>query len=461
MYINEWDEKHWDQLIYSIRHDKCILMLGPYASLEINDETGELSSSSELLTNELAAEVPDCIENWGIDVNSLQQVAQCYQKKEGRIGLLTKISGFYEKRKNWTSPIHEDLSHLPFSLSITSSPDNMLFNAIKEHPDKSPKVASYNYKGKAVKIDCLGSPAEPFIFHLYGRFDDDNSLVITENDLLEYLINVASKKPGIPEIILSELQDREKCLMFVGFGFKHWYLKVLLHILKIGTRDRKAFALEEIRPNSAEAGAVKQTIMFFKRRGCEICISNLEPKNFTSTLKIKYTERYSQDRKGQIQKEIESSSEKKPTVFISYVRENSKTVKLLTDFLMKNGIDTWLDINNLRGGNNWSEQITEIIKQVDNFIVMHSQQLNQQDESYVFTEIEVALDRKKRLNPKRSFIIPVKLDTAELLPSLQPFHALDLILDEKKNISTSAAGAEKLIESIQKDFQLRQIQQSM
>ncbi|HAO20607.1 MAG TPA: hypothetical protein DCQ37_09125, partial [Desulfobacteraceae bacterium] len=71
------------------------------------------------------------------------------------------------------------------------------------------------------------------------------SLVMTENDLLDFLVSVISKAPGLPASITSELNSTDKNFLFLGFGFKHWYLRILLHVLAGNSHKKsRSFALE-------------------------------------------------------------------------------------------------------------------------------------------------------------------------------------------------------------------------
>jgi hypothetical protein len=63
------------------------------------------------------------------------------------------------------------------------------------------------------------------VYHLYGYPADPLSLVITENDLIDFLVNVVRKEPSLPPEITNTLA-RSTCL-FIDLGFKNWYLRSL------------------------------------------------------------------------------------------------------------------------------------------------------------------------------------------------------------------------------------------
>ena len=76
---------------------------------------------------------------------------------------------------------------MPFSLFVTSRHDVTLEHFLREF-GRAPQIQSYQFKGDRRDIlGNLGSVEEPLLYQLYGNFDAPNSLVITENDQLEFL----------------------------------------------------------------------------------------------------------------------------------------------------------------------------------------------------------------------------------------------------------------------------------
>src|SRR5262249_48213957 len=132
------------------------------------------------------------------------------------------------------SEIHHALAQLPFPLIISTCHDRLMTRAL-EHAGKAPFVYRYNFKGdRRGNPDFLvpGSERTPVVYHLFGSCDDPNSLVLSENDLLEFLIAVIAETSPIPNCLLRVLRSKEGVdFLFVGFGIRHWYLRVLLKVL--------------------------------------------------------------------------------------------------------------------------------------------------------------------------------------------------------------------------------------
>ena len=51
------------------------------------------------------------------------------------------------------------------------------------------------------------SPANPVVFHLHGHSGVADSLVLTEDDYLDFLVNVANDPAVLPPVIRSALSD--------------------------------------------------------------------------------------------------------------------------------------------------------------------------------------------------------------------------------------------------------------
>ena len=69
----------------------------------------------------------------------------------------------------------------------------------------------------------------PLVFHLFGTLDHPDSLVITEDDYFDYLINVSLNPVLIPAMVQRRLAD--SALVFLGFRLEEWDFRVLLRSL--------------------------------------------------------------------------------------------------------------------------------------------------------------------------------------------------------------------------------------
>lgn len=431
----EWNDEDWDTLIDPIQTGKCILMLGPDAAGE--EIGGRFTPLTEILANNLAAnsQIKEMAESLKvpIDTSNLAQVSLYYEMMTKR-RVRPKVEEFYKARQNQTSQFHENLAALPFHLAITSTPDDMFCNALSK-ADKRPMKAHYDFSGDRNDLITggTGTANAPLVFYLYGTIENPNSLVLTENDFLDFLVKIASGNPPLPSNILSELRDREKSFLFLGFGFRHWYLRILLHILQVESKKYSSFALEQF-----DVDRFRDTIYFFSESDYKIQICNAELIGFTKELRNRYAKMSPVTlSKPQLRDA--------PTVFICHASEDKEYAARLYGQMETKGFKPWLDKENLRGGVLWDNQIQRTIKEIDYFVVLNSKALSEKDIGYVNKEITFALERQPEFR-ERIFIIPVRIDDSPLLKMFEPFQVIDL---------RDPNQTDKLFNTISRDHQIR------
>ena len=72
-----------------------------------------------------------------------------------------------------------------------------------------------------------------------------NLLVLTEADLIDFLVAIVGGKPSLPDQVRSILADPDASYLFLGFGFHNWYLRVLLKVMGVYGHRNKAIAFED------------------------------------------------------------------------------------------------------------------------------------------------------------------------------------------------------------------------
>lgn len=442
---SEWEADNWDTLTYAIHQKNCILMLGPDAAAA----DGQKLPLTEILANDLGEKIdPQCREK--INASDLAQVAQCYCNEKGRTGLEAKVAPFYEERKNLCGKIHRDLAALPFDFIVTTTPDNMLINAL-EKENKTPLKKWYDFNGtNPAIVEEEWSSDKPLVFYLYGTLDKPSSLLLTENDILDYLVALISEKRPMPRNIKSVLQDDTKSLLFLGFGFRHWYLRILLHVLVLQGRKKEnpSFAMEQFNSVHKDTDQLQQTLLFFRRGDYKINILKQPFDKSAAQLKKRYREKYPPQ--GPPPPDTGPPTQV-PTVFICHASEDKDIAHSLHEEFEKEGLDPWLDKEDLRGGDDWDRVIKDTLSKVDYCVVLQSRALANKIRGYVNREINCALDLRKEFRQGTRFIIPVRIDDSPLLKELEGIQEFDLTGRSNSNIK-------KLAETIKRDFIKRENQ---
>jgi len=236
-------DRHWNVLLDSIESCNCIPVIGPDLCMMRDD--GARHNLAIALSQELAEILLEDKQVQAKDPNHLRLVSQMFQNELSRDELSVEVKGFYERHARRLAeckdPTFENLAALPFELFVTSRHDKMLEHHLEEQ-GKQPKVKHYHFKGdRTATLRALGTVEEPVVYHLHGSFEDPSSLVITENDLLDFLRAVVASDPGLP----IDLQNlfHGKNVLFLGFGLGDYHLRILLHALNLSKRNM-SFVLE-------------------------------------------------------------------------------------------------------------------------------------------------------------------------------------------------------------------------
>ncbi|MES0490147.1 MAG: toll/interleukin-1 receptor domain-containing protein [Leptospirales bacterium] len=434
--INQWDDDYWDEIVFNIAEGNCILMLGPDASLEKSGS--KTIPISKLLSLELAKQsvIKSTIQKWKIKPDNLTQVSLAYtlERKAGKSKLLQKVQAFYKERTNNTNEVYTHLAELPFPLTVTTTPDKMFSNSLRKS-GKKPYEEFYNYKGEETDIPYDYSVENPLVYNLYGSVEDSHSLILTEDDVLDFLVSITDKTPSVPSEILTELRNNEKTILFVGFGFENWYLRILLRILQIENKESPSYALEHL--NSDNIDNLHNMIIYYGHSNFKIQVCNYDINKFAMELQKRFAKAHPEKMAGfkspEEAEDIEPVKKRKSkgaisaNVFISYASEDEKIAKKVHDELKKVGANPWWDKKKLRGGDDWDSMIESRLDDADYMVLIVSDNLHKKiaDKSYVVKEINQAIDGKQlqTMDPEK-FIIPATVNEAKHLPSLKKIQAV-------------------------------------
>ncbi|MFI5458782.1 MAG: SIR2 family protein, partial [Isosphaerales bacterium] len=148
------------------------------------------------------------------------------------VGEALRDSNTKEPDKNKPAEPHAILASLPCPIYITTNPDNLMADALRA-AKKVPQVQVFDWRSEVQSgpliepFDRLSPKAEraPLVYHLFGCLDQVDSLVLTEDDYFDYLINFAVKRDVVPEAIRRSLTGSS--LLFLGFRVDEWDFRVL------------------------------------------------------------------------------------------------------------------------------------------------------------------------------------------------------------------------------------------
>ena len=427
-------------LVERIKRGDCVLVLGPRIAIRPDDR--DRRPLDEVLAAELLASL-GASENVAGEPPSLRRAADLhYRQRQDREDLELSVQDFYARGATLTTDFHRDLAKLPFRLCVCASPDSLWLNALKE-ARKDPQEACYSFRQPNETRLSIPTVDRPLAYYLFGHHGDPCSLVLTEGDLIEFLVSIVRGIPPIPDQVRSVLADPAASFLFLGFGFQQWYLRVLLQVMSVYGHRSKAVAFEDTQFfNHPEH---EQAIGFFSGDRF-IDIRPLRWEIFANQLREMYET--SAPPKGQdVQTASQTLSPGAPRVFISYASEDHEIVDALVAKLEVGGIRVWQDKQDLRAGDNWNNVLLDVIaKRVDYVVVVQTPAMTTATRGVFYREIEAALVQQAEMGEYQGqrlrFLIPVKIGNCENLASLKSFHVIDV---------SGQDGINHLIQSIRED----------
>jgi hypothetical protein len=223
-------EEDWTVLVQRIKLKKCTPFLGAGACHGVLPLGGEIAQ-------EWAKEHGYPLE----DSSDLPKVSQFLAVKLDPMIpkdlIVEKFTKLFEagKSPDFTDPLepHRVLASLSLPVYITTNYDDFLARALKNQlRDVESELCRWN---KAIEqVDSIFdkepgySPtvARPLVFHLHGRIPTAESLVLTEDDFLDFLVNISNAQQLLPSPIEKALKSTS--LLFIGYRIGDLNLRVLL-----------------------------------------------------------------------------------------------------------------------------------------------------------------------------------------------------------------------------------------
>jgi hypothetical protein len=123
--------------------------------------------------------------------------------------------------------------------------------------------------------DYEPSPEQPLVYHMFGIFEEPESLVVTEDDYFDFLIGVSSNRELIPIVVREALTD--SALLFLGFDLDDWSFRVVFRTLMSqqgrSRRSRYAHVAGQIMLNENEVLQPERAIRYLERYFADADIS--------------------------------------------------------------------------------------------------------------------------------------------------------------------------------------------
>lgn len=127
---------------------------------------------------------------------------------------------------------HDFLATLPLPLYMTTNYDDFMLRALrKRHKEPIRELCRWNkgIKNYPSQFDneagFTPTVDKPVVFHLHGHQEEPESMVLTEDDYLDFLVNTSGDQKIVPPRVQQALTGAS--LLFIGYSLSDWSFRVL------------------------------------------------------------------------------------------------------------------------------------------------------------------------------------------------------------------------------------------
>jgi hypothetical protein len=294
MHVHRETEISWRKLVENICRKRCTPVLGAgacYPHLPLSNELAKKLLLQEEQGSKRRCPLPSD--------SGLQKVTE-YIAVENQDAALVKdrisdlLRGHTRPRTDDPRDIHSVMADLRLPVYLTTNYDDFMYRALEARvPGAIKDVARWSglLKNRKSRFDdgYVPSVLQPVVFHLHGHWDDPDSIVVTEDDYLDYLVNISedlsnnNKRPTLP------LQIREaisrNTLLFVGYSLSDFNFRMILRGImeKIGRAHRHVSVAVQYCPS--EPGELEDYLRRYFQWSLDIDVFYLSTEEFGAKLR--------------------------------------------------------------------------------------------------------------------------------------------------------------------------------
>ncbi|MEM7125624.1 MAG: SUMF1/EgtB/PvdO family nonheme iron enzyme [Chloroflexota bacterium] len=111
--------------------------------------------------------------------------------------------------------------------------------------------------------------------------------------------------------------------------------------------------------------------------------------------------------------------------FLCHASQDKPRVLQLYEYLQRDGVDPWLDVKNLRGGQNWQIEIPKAVARSDVILVCFSSRALKSD-GFIQEEMRFALEEAEKRPSEAITIIPVRFENVDIPVRFARWHWINL-----------------------------------
>ena len=255
-------EEDWEILLRRIQRGRCVPVLGAGLNYEFLPRASDIAREWAAFANYPFEGADD-----------LARVAQYLAVQTDPMVPKEKIAETFKGigPPNFGEPgePHAVLAELPLSVYITTNYDNFMTQALRSRGRDARKLYyrwnDYLERERDIEPDVFPTPPNPVVFHFHGIAEVPPSLVLTEDDYLDFLQSTFTERAPIPRRIEEALAA--EMLLFIGYRMRDWDFRILLRVLQRYMNRQKHLAVTLSPPRDEGAQHME---MYYRRLGIRI-----------------------------------------------------------------------------------------------------------------------------------------------------------------------------------------------
>lgn len=172
---------------------------------------------------------------------------------------------------------HMLLAGLPLPLYMTTNYDDFMFQALKKIEGKDPQFfinrwydIEPKFGGRAVAAETLDinpTVSKPAVYYFHGHMDYLDTMVLTEDDYLDFLVRISRDQTLIPPRIQQAIGGTS--LLFIGYSLNDTNFRVIFRGLVENQKSaRKISVTVQIHPG--EPKVVEYLTKYFGESGIRV-----------------------------------------------------------------------------------------------------------------------------------------------------------------------------------------------
>jgi hypothetical protein len=227
------EEESWDTLVSSVLVGKCTPFLGAGVSMP------HLPSGAAL-SKKLAEKYKYPL--W--DPQNLPRVAQylattrepAFARRQVAAAIEAASRDYLAKTNGQAPDNHTALAKLGLPLYITTNYDDFMERALRAH-SREPVVENCRWNDEMWQDlddypEHKPTPRQPIVFHLHGDLGDEASILVTEDDYIDFTVSLALRA-NEHAVLWHQVRRAlaQTNLLFIGYSLADWNFRVLMRYL--------------------------------------------------------------------------------------------------------------------------------------------------------------------------------------------------------------------------------------